>query len=180
MADDATDPPPKTVDLVSPLPLDACMRRLDEAIDAPWTLFGSRPVIGRFSRRRLYARKRLRYRNSFQTYVRANMVGQDDQTWIRCRFYIHPTIIAFMALWFAGVCGIGGTIFVTSLETLMFGPSDSPAEAWAGAIVPPLMLAFGIGLICVGRYFARHDRQFLLTFLHDTVDARAADLPSPE
>ena len=60
-----------TVELMLPLPPDECVARLRIAVDPGGVFFGfgSKPVIGRVFRRWVCLRKRIGYRNSFQTFL---------------------------------------------------------------------------------------------------------------
>jgi hypothetical protein len=49
--------------------------------------------------------------------------------------------------------------------------AQTPKEVWLGVGVPPLLLAFGFGLLRFGRYLARGERQFLIDFVGQTVGA---------
>jgi hypothetical protein len=120
---------------------------------------------------RLHARKRLWYRNSFQTRLSADLKGEGGQTRIYCRISMHPLVAAFMAVWLTFVVLIGGVVVIESMVALA-SEAQTPKEVWLGVGVPPLLLAFGFGLLRFGRYLARGERQFLIDFVGQTVGAR--------
>lgn len=76
-----------------------------------------------------------------------------------------------MFIWFGGVILIGGTIFLPATGLMISGSASQLQNAWLGALIPPVMLAFGYGLIRFGRYLARHEARFLTDFLIQTLDA---------
>ncbi len=140
-------------------------------MDNPFTIFGGRPVIGRIAGTKLRARKRIWYRNSFQTQLTADLAEQAGQTTIRCRFSMHPLVTAFMAVWFGGVVLTGSGTLVMSLVALAYAQSGAPPGTWLGILIPTVMLVFAVGLLRFGRYLARDEQQFLLAFVRDTLGA---------
>ncbi len=155
-------------DLSSPLSPEQCIQRLRDACDGPSALFGSREVIGRLGRDSFRGHIRIGYRNSFQTYVTAKFLPDGAQTRIRCRFGLHPLVIVFMAIWFGVVLTASGSIFVVAVVHLI----QHTAVGLAGIAVPLLMLAFGYGLVRVGRWIARDEQELLTEFLCTTLHAR--------
>ncbi|MCW5843734.1 MAG: hypothetical protein KIT77_20965 [Caldilinea sp.] len=89
--------------LIAPHPREECRRLLLARTDTPLTLRGANPVIGRIGPARLRLHKRIAYRNSFQTFLVADMAERGGQTHLHCRFAPHLLVIAFMAAWFAAV-----------------------------------------------------------------------------
>ena len=128
-------------------------------------------MIGRIAGTKLRARKRILYGNSFQTRLSADMAEQVGQTYVRCRFSMHPLVTAFLAVWFGGVVLIGGTASVVSLLALTSARPRVPTGTWLGILVPIAMLVFGFGLVRSGQYLARHERRFLIAFVRDTLEA---------
>jgi hypothetical protein len=59
-----------------------------------------------------------------------------------------------------------------SLITLILDPQNAPKGTWAGALLPPLIVVFFLGMVRVGRYLARGERDFLIDFLRRTVGAQ--------
>lgn len=168
----ASEPPvdASVLHLVSPLPLEECCRRLQAAMDSPWVLFGSRPVIGSIAKGRLQASKRIQGRNSFQTRLTAELTAEGDRTLIRCQFGMHPFVRAFMALWLGGAVVTGLGWAGVSLVTLLTTSSDAHAGTWFGLLAPIGPLMFGWGLLWLGRYMARSERDVLTAFVRDTLN----------
>ena len=156
-------------ELVSSLSIDRCRELLELGMDPPMTMFGSKPVIGDVKGSKLRARKRIAYRNSFQTYLSARLIGQGQSTVIQYQFSMHPAVIAFMTVWFAAVILGGGGALVSSLLALVSHSSYRQPVAWPGILVPVAMLVFGCGMIAFSRYIARGERQFLITFICSTL-----------
>jgi hypothetical protein len=139
------------------------------------SLFGSRAVIGRVTDTSLRLRKRIRYRNSFQSHLTATLRPEAGGTVISGEVAMHPFVRVFMFIWFGGVILIGGTMFVAAIGTIFFGSGSQHQNAWMGAVIPPVMLVFGFGLLRFGRYLARDETRFLTDFLIQTLKAHAQD-----
>jgi len=173
--------------LLTALAPEQCLSRLSAAGDIqhsllrwPTSFFGSKPVVGLATTSALRLRKRANIDNSFQTHLVASMRAEAGGTAIVGTLGMHPAVEAFMVLWFGGVLLLGGSMFVMSLRTLLAGTADSTQNVWMGILVPPLMLAFGYGLVRFGRHLARDEERFLRQFLISTLDAHEVDVTSPE
>lgn len=173
------------IQLFSPLPPAECASRLAAAMDVERSplfsvagLFGSKPVIGRVTETSLRLRKRIGYQNSFQSFLVATLRGEAGGTVISGEFAMHPFVNAFMFVWFGGVILIGGTGFLAAVGTIFFVSGSQRQTAWMGVVIPPLMLAFGFGLVRFGRYLARDEARFLTDFLAQTLDAKAQNRPA--
>lgn len=166
------------IQLLTPLTPTECASRLTAAIDTQRSafisfagFFGSRPVVGRVTESSLRLRKRIGYRNSFQSFLTATMQRGTEGTVISGEVAMHPFVRAFMFVWFSGVVLIGGTMFIATLGSLLFGSGHWAQNSWLGVVIPPVMLAFGYGLIRFGRHLARDEAKFLTDFLIQTLDA---------
>lgn len=163
-----------------------CVSRITAATDivslVPLSLsgmFGSKPVIGRVTESSLRLRKRIKYRNSFQSFLTATLRRDNGGTIISGRVAMHPFVRVFMFIWFGGGILIGGTIFVIAIGSMVFGSGRQPEGAWLGIVMPPVLLAFGYGLVRFGRYLARHEATFLTDFLIETLEAyKAHEVPT--
>jgi hypothetical protein len=83
---------------------------------------------------------------------------------------MHPFVRAFMLIWLSGVLLIGGTMFLSTVGSMAIASGSHHQNAWMGVVIPPVMLAFGFGLVCFGRYLARDEGRFLTDFLSRTLD----------
>ena len=155
------------LELVSPLPREEVARRLKDAVDSDWIMFGGKPVIGRIDPPSFRLRCRINYRNSFQTFLFGALADDGRKTRLRCRTGMHPFVAVFMAVWLGGV----GLATVVALTT-MLGPANGAAGLEFAAVVPFVMLGFGVALVVLGRRFAGSERERLIAFLAQTVDAR--------
>lgn len=160
----------RTATLRSPLTPQACAERVAARTDGLFNLFGERPLIGSVSPSGATLRRRLGYRNSFQTELRAAFEPAGSGTTIRCRFGLSNLVVAFMAVWVVMVLGIGAT-FLTSAGG---GQVDGPTRA-AFAVVPFGFLLFLVLLGSVGRWFARHDESLLLEAVRAATEATVAE-----
>jgi hypothetical protein len=141
-------------------------------LDGPLMIFGGRPIMGTVSETSLRARKRIWYGNSFQTILSATLLDDNNQTRILCIFRLRNFVRVFSAVWLAFVFLIGGAMFSMSLFILIVSPTTAPRGIWGGVVIPPLMVAFFVGLLMFGRYLARDERDFLLRYLHTVLGAQ--------
>jgi hypothetical protein len=157
------------VEVFSPFAPADCASRLREAIDGGVmvSLFGlgSKPVIGSVSEASFMLRRRIRYRNSFQTFLTATMRPELGGTVISGACAMHPLVRIFNVVWLGGVALFGRTIFLASGWNVLSGKSGGSRETLLSMIIPLIMLTFGIGLVRFGRYLARNDPRFLVDFL---------------
>jgi hypothetical protein len=167
------------VTVISPLPREDCLRRLQERIDPDGSVLGKKSVIGRIRERSLRLRKRIRGRNSFQTFLFAGVSSMGSQTRFDCRFGMHPAIIAFMAFWFGALLVMGG-MAMSELGSVWAGSDAFPLGLPIGAFLLGLIV-FGIGLVALGRFSSKGDVAFLTEFLLGAVDGRiqAPSVASP-
>ncbi len=160
------------IELLSPLPLEQCLERLKPLIEDQWRWSdpGRKPLVGRFEGTILRVRKRIPYRNSFQTQLKAELMPEGNRTLFRCRFGAHPFVLIFMALWCALLAAITAPILIQAIEA-----GTSFQTAGPGLLIPPAMLGFGILLIVVGRLLARNEQQFMLDLFEEELRARPRD-----
>lgn len=156
--------------VITPLPREDCLRRLQEQIDPEGSVFGKRPVIGRVRDRSLRLRKRIAGRNSFQTFLYAGLVSVGSHTRFDCRFGMHPAVIAFMAFWFGVLLfGAGGV----AAELVGRADADGNAIRTPLAVFGPLaMIVLGLVVVAIGRYGSKGDVAFLTEFLLGAVEGR--------
>jgi len=158
---------------VLPCSMEQACRRLAAMLDT--SLFGPRPVIGRIRGTRLTARKRIGYRNSFQTYLSAELIDRGNETLCRCSFSMHPFVVAFLTVWFAIVALAGGAVSIQSLIRHISDPSRLPVS---GLLVPVGMILGGAALLAFGRWLARDEEAFLMDFVR-AAGADAAETIQP-
>ena len=159
------------IELASSLPPDECAARLRAAIDQEGVLsatglFGSKPVAGRIAGHRVRLRKRIWYRNSFQTFMIGSLEGRDGSTIFRGKAGMHPFVTGFMAVWFGLLTLIVGAAFVAGIGALFGGRGDP-----LGVIALPVGLAFGGGFVWFGRWLARNEEAFLVGFVAEVIAA---------
>ena len=110
--------------LLTPLTPAQCVARLMAVVDGERSgLFsafggsGSNPVIGEVTESSLRLRKRIGYRNSFQTLVTATLRPGPEGTIVSCELGMHPLVRAFMFAWFGIVILVGAPAYLG-----LFGP----------------------------------------------------------
>ncbi len=156
--------------MVSPLPIETCRTLLLNEIERRHGARATRPVRGRLGRKALFVRRRLDKRNSFQTWMRAELSDRDGQTVFRCRFGMHPLVRLFLTFWFATIAGLA-LIVIESQRFLIEMPANSDLAAF-GLLAGLALL--GSLITRSGRHKARGQRQFLIDFLRRSVQANQA------
>jgi hypothetical protein len=131
------------------------------------------PLIGQINDAALRLRRRLAYRNSFQTFMFATMQREGDGARLHCRFGMHPAAVAFLVVWFSFVIiGLGIGIAV-ALD--LFGIDHGIEQPlWPVAIVPVLMAAFALLWLKMSRRLAEEDEVFMIELLRFSLDAEIA------
>jgi hypothetical protein len=164
----------RTVDLVSPLRRDECVRRLRENVDAGFGLHGTRSVIGQIGDTSFTLRQRVGYRNNFRTILRGTFLEESRATRLHCRSGVHPIARAFILFWLAAVL-VGACVFAWPIiASLIHGQQAHPGPQLGTLVVPVLMFCFGVALTKVGRRMARGEHEYLIGFLAKQLDAREA------
>jgi hypothetical protein len=161
-----------TFDLVSPLPLDECVRRLRAATDGGWAIAGQKPVLGAVGDNSIRLRKRSYYRHSSQCWLSGKFVEADGQTWLHCTAGLHPVVRVILEYWVACMLLGGGAVFVRSLHVMWAGHEPLPQNLWLGILIPPLLFGFGALLLAIGDRPSGDEPRFLLEFVARTIDAK--------
>lgn len=159
----------KAILLISPLQPDECAARIQAATDREGLLgwSGSRPVVGRVSNRFIRLSKRIGYRNSFQTFLVGRLEAGEDGTVFRGQAGMHPLVIAFMLICLIGFVLFGGVAIVAVAWGALAGVN------LAGLMFFLLMALFVVGFIWFGRWLARDEERFLISFVAEVIDAQA-------
>lgn len=157
-----------------------CVSRLRAAVNSEaffdlssW--FGTMPVSGRVSESSLRLRKRIWYRNDFQSFLYATMQPETGGTVIFGKVGLHPFTTVFICIWLGVAVLMCGTVLTPSIRSFFAHPDAVHQETWVGCVVPIIMPVFGIGLVWFGRFLARNEDRFLTEFLVQTLDANKCD-----
>ena len=160
------------MDLITALSPEQCRERLAAAMDGPFALLGSRPLVGIMIGQRLWAKKQIGYANPLRTILRASFSAEDSGTRIRCKFGVNRLVLICLGIWLGFVVLIGGPMFLLALAVVIASPAPFRSGAWPFLIVPPAMICAFWGLVRFGTYLARDERRFLSDFLRRTLDAQ--------
>ena len=160
--------------LISPLQPDECAARIQAATDREGLLgwSGSRPVVGRVSNRSVRLSKRIGFRNSFQTFLVGRLEAGEDGTVFRGRTGMHPVVIALMLIWLIGIVLFGSVAIVAVIWGALAGVNV------AGLMFFLLITLLVVGFIWFGRWLARDEERFLVSFVAGAIDARARPITS--
>ena len=123
---------------------------------------------------RLFARGPALLHNSLEPYFYGTIIENAGRTLIRGQFRVHPFVVVFMGIWFAGVVFIGGSVTVVMLYEILRGrrSPDSGLAPGLGVVIAPAMLAFGVGLVLFGWRLGRSQRERIEQFLETTLQLR--------
>lgn len=158
-----------TVDLVSPLSRDECVKRLGAEVSSYWAIASGKPVFGSITSDTIKLRKRIYYRNSFQPTLRGHLDDAGTGTRIHCEFGEIPLLPVFIAagmIIVIALTGVGMTLRSVNLHEVPLIAIILPLAAL------PLFLGIGIGSIYLGRWLARDERAYLVDFVRKTTEAK--------
>jgi hypothetical protein len=165
---------PTPINLISPMSPAECVERLKPFVDSPLVLFGSRPLIGEVSEQKLQLRKRISYRNSFQSRLVAELSVEDHQTRLCCSFQTQP----FGLL--VGIIGIAvlfvvattfGTVLISGAVTGAMLKSANPLLLAIPFLVLVLLVVGGAGVAALGKRLARGEEDYILDTLSKALEA---------
>jgi len=150
---------------------DAALAALANEIDNPLELFGKKPLIGIVSAQKASFRRRLGYRNSWQSVMDVNFEATGATTVMRVGSYMHPFAAVFTLVWIA---------IVLSMAVGMTGQEGMSA---VGTLIPLAMAVFGVAMTVFGRWLARNDHARMLDVVVQATNATVVDAegyqPSP-
>jgi hypothetical protein len=161
-----------TFDLVSPLPLAECIRRLRAATDSGFAMAGSKPVLGTVRNTAIRLRRRSHYRHGSQCWLSGKFTQEGGRTRLHCTVGMHPFFRVFLKYWVACIFIGGGAIVVHTLRTFWTAQEPLPQNLWLGLVVPPLLFGFGVVLFLVGDSGFGSDPRFLVEFVARTIDGK--------
>jgi hypothetical protein len=165
-----------TFDLVSPLRLDECIRRLRAAVDTGFAIAGSKPVLGFVGDASIRLRRRSSYRHTSQCWLSGKFVEEGGQTRLHCTVGMHPFMRTLLEYWIGAMALAGGYVFLRCAR-LFFAthgalPDPWPAYLWLGLVGPPLLVGFGAVLLAFGDQGFNSDPRFLVEFVAGTIDGK--------
>jgi hypothetical protein len=167
----------------SPLGIEECMSVLKSATvneSLLGTMFlHSGTIICKLKGDTFRLRQQKSYRNSFSPYFYGKFRQTENGTEISGDFRMHPSVVAFTALWFGFLILIGGTIVVTSLTQWITGHYDHARNAnpLMGIFIPLVMVIFGIALVKFCTWLGKSEEAKMTSFLQEKF-ANRLDLSS--
>lgn len=150
---------------VSNLPRAECVKRLKDVVD-PWWKAGKLPAVGRVTENGAVFRKRIWYRNVFQTIAILRFEDSSIGTRIGAQFGPRILVVLATLIWFVALVTFGAAFAMSEI-------GGTGMETWkVPLIVGPLVVAAG-GAVAVafGRHLARGDKQFLTDLIRNTLSA---------
>lgn len=158
----------RTATLRTRLGAEAVAANLTAGMDSSLTMFGHLPVVGEANRTRATLRKRIRYRNSFQTVVEAVFEPQGAGTLIRCKSRLHVLTLTVLAIWALAFLIISGKFVGSAL--------DGGVEGGAWWVLMPVVFAgFVFLMIWIGRWLARAEFDYLVDYAAKLAEAEVLD-----
>jgi hypothetical protein len=131
---------------------------------------GSKPVIGSISGNEFRLHKRRFWRNDFAPVLYARVMPRMKESLIEGYFDIRREVRIFMRIWLILATLIGIPMVVVSLPRAVAGDSD----AWMGVCIPVGLIAWGFVLSKIGHFFGQSERNYLGSFVEQTLAARMA------
>lgn len=152
------------------LTVDECVDRLKVAMDARFGNFRGKADVGGFRLRR-----RIGYRNSFQTIAIGVFFTGTTGTRLVCRFGPRPAVLKFFAVWLAFVtlfC-LGNFIAVVSSLTIgRPGLDFSKPDTLMFVAIPFGVLAGGVLMAAGALWATRNEVRFLMEVVVRNLEAR--------
>ncbi|HEX4410058.1 MAG TPA: hypothetical protein VH206_14900 [Xanthobacteraceae bacterium] len=162
-------------DLISPLPLRECVRRLRAAADRGWAVAGKKPVLGFIGETSIRLRRRVWNRGSFQCWLSAALSEDGSGTRLACSIGMHPYLRRFLEVWIGIVLVFAGAVLIKTIRIAITDADALDPDWWLGIVVPLILLGFAFLLIKFGDYPGQEEPAFLVDFLARTIDAHADD-----
>jgi hypothetical protein len=160
-----------TFDLISPLPLAECIRRLRVATDRGFAIAGDKPVLGFVGETAIRLRRRNYYRHTSQCWLSGQLVEEGGHTLLHCTVGMHPFMRTLLEYWVGAVMLGGGYVFVRAVKLFFAVSGPVPDYLWLGLAAPPLFLGFGVVLLLFGDQLSQDEPRFLVEFVERTIEA---------
>jgi hypothetical protein len=166
-------------ELVSPLPLAECVRRLRAATDGRWAIGGSKPVLGFVGDKsvRLRWREELRqgsfWASEGSCWVSADFVEEFGWTRLHGRTGLHPMLRGVLEIWIGGVLVLGGLVLFGTVRTYL-SEGVTAEMLWLGIAFPLVLLTLGVILLFAADYFPADEPRFLIEFIARTIEGHEA------
>jgi hypothetical protein len=111
-------------------------------------------AVGRVDARRVRLVRVIPFvRNSFKPVFTGAFEDTDGRVLLRGSFGVHGSVKVFLCLWFGAL-----------LALALFGgwrAAHDGSDAWKFSLFCAGMMLFGVGLVALGRWFARNDEAWL-------------------
>jgi hypothetical protein len=157
---------------VSPLPRAEVARRMGAAMDPLFSPFGSHKAQGYVKEDHAVVRRRIYYRNSFQTMAKLKFHDEGGQTRIEAQYGMALAVLMIATV--VAIAVVAGAVGFFLARGPMPGPADEPVTMLPFLLFPIVFLiGFALTLLFV-RSAARKDKAFLDDFIKTTLDAKDA------
>ena len=153
----------------TPLKPEVCAERLRPVVDGYFKLFGDNSLIGHVSPQGARLKKRIGYRNDFQSQLTARFRQDGAKTIVEGRTGMNDFTLAFLAFWFVVVTPFSLWIAVSGSR----GP-DAYGEKSLLELLPIVTIAFAVAVVAFGRWLARNEAAFLKAALRSRLDVPGA------
>lgn len=154
---------------------DALRRTVETGELLPFSRAGYRadgPLTGRIEDNTFWLRKRIRGRSSYPRQFNATFLPGPGGTRIEGRFNLPTGTKWFNRIWLGFVVLFGVPLFLQTLLGVMEGTIPLKGGAWAGLLLPPALLLYGILLPRLGNRLSAKDEEVILEFLEKKLHAR--------
>jgi hypothetical protein len=156
---------------VSPMPRAEVVRRMGAAIDPMFSPFGGKKAQGYVKDDHAVVRRRIYYRNSFQTMAKLKFHDQGGHTRIDAQYGMAVAIL--MVATVVAIAVVAGAVgFVLARGPMPAGDENMMMLPF---LLFPVVFAIGFTLtLLFVRSAARKDKAFLNEFIKTTLDAKDA------
>jgi hypothetical protein len=157
---------------VSPHPRGEVVRRIADAIDPMFAPLGAKPAQGYVKGDSAVVRRRIRYRNTFQTMAKMKLSDQGTGTRIEADYGAAIVVIVLAAAW--AIVVVAAAVGFFAVQQGAQTPEDRTTMMLPFLLFPIVFLiGFTLTALFV-RSAARADKAFLTNFIKTTLDAKEA------
>ncbi len=143
------------VELTFDVPIEEAIKRLDANVgNSVFSHLTSEGMVGSVSRDTVKIHRVIpMMKNSFKPMLIGSFSTLGGRTILSGVFRMHRLVQVFMTFWF----GVLAFSVLTEGASILVNPSD----AWPAPLVGFMMIAFGVGLVKIGKWLSRNDKEWL-------------------
>jgi hypothetical protein len=149
-----------------------CRTRLGSGTDLggmalSWDAASPGAVVGEFRGPKFRLHTKKYYSNSFTPFFYGKLTEADGGTVLEGDFRLHPFIKLFLLFWIAFLLLFGASAIIVPAQV---HPASGISRGWFYAGLA-LLAVLGVGIVQLGSWLARGEREVIHSFLKSTLEA---------